>query len=332
MRLCLILSVLLVGTSPLWASEIGIQWPGWEVRTSEKAANKDYPLTNLLDNNPKTAWVFNRFDGYEPSTDVEYVKRMTTEFNHGIKKSITIRKGQDKTFICDGIGIINGYAKNSTIYQQNNRITKISLICSGGKNIWSKTYSLKETLDIQKLSIPHLRLNQIRISFDEVQAGNDDDLCISDLVLYHGKNIIPWLLTPSVICNKELGCDSSPMYMLLHGNKEVIPTIDNPNIYDVFSLPDNPNHVILFTGSNQLSLYDFKSDKYLYRQQFTGWAENFGWQTKTIAILQTYNYTNKNKTLRKHWYQLNIVDFSLKAIKAIPEKSRGFMRVVEMGC
>jgi hypothetical protein len=320
--------ILLVGTSPLWASRIGIQWPGWEVRTTEKFSLLKYPLTNMLDGKQDTAWVFNKWD-CEPNTDSESIKRMTTKFKHGIGTSITVKTGEDTTVFCDGIGIINGYAKNSTIYQQNNRITKITLNCTGPKTNWSKSYSLKESSEMQNLSIPHLRLNQIQIHFDEVKVGKDDDLCISELVLYRDKKPISWQLTPTVICNKELGCDACPSYVLLCSNKEVILTDDYSSIADVFPQPKNPNRVLLF-ANNQIFLFDFKLNKYVWRQSFAGRAENFGWKTNTCAYLLTYN--ENKKTHWGNWYMLNTVDFSWKKIKALPKKSRGFMRPVNMGC
>jgi hypothetical protein len=330
MRFYFVLFILLIETLPLWANQIGIQWPGWEILTSEKSSLCKYPLTNMIDGKPDTAWVFSKWGDYKPNGNIEYIKQMKAEFNHGIGTSITVKSGEDTTFICDGIQIINGYAKNSIIYQQNNRITKITLICSGPKIYWSKTYSLKETSKLQNLEIPHLRLKEIQIRFDEIEVGKYDDLCISELILYRDKKTIPWQLTPTVICNKELGCDASPNYILLQGSKKIKNYGDLINFVDIFPQPNNSNRVILFTPSNQLFLFDFKLNKYIWKQSFTGSAEKFGWQSQTCAYLQTYN--ERKGVHWSNWYILNTTDFSLKKIKAPPEKSRGFMRYVNIGC
>ena len=309
--------LLLLCLAPLCAESIA--WPGWEVYTLGNDGDSDsysfaYPITNMFDGNPRTACVR---DGLHISSTGE------EKYDHGIGTYFRIENTGKVPIICDGIGIINGYAKNQEIYQRNNRITQITIDClcpdkknPKGPNVdWKKTYALQETMEVQRLPLPHLHLWAIEITIDAVLSGKDDDLCISELVLYRGNTPISWGLTPTVRLSSYTDFTLSK---LIHGDQFVKLDGHSGTDFLVCPHPKAP-WILLLTeiGSNVFYLYDLRRDVCLWRQPFSGDGEGIGWQNNTKVILKTANKQN-----RVEWHCLDTVKHTWQRCAMPPKATR----------
>jgi hypothetical protein len=281
----------------------------------------------MLDGNPHTAWVFHKgWRDLPPGESWGYSDTPDASFNHGVGATIYISADQDTAFVCDGIGIINGYAKNGDSYRRNNRITQIALHCFGPNVHWHKSYALRETRALQRIPLPHLRLSYFSFNIDAVQTGMDDDLCISELVLYHGNTPIPWRLTPTVLSTPMMECDGRPTYTLVRGHRVVALNGHPDTTYSGF--PQAHTSRVLLLAKQQLYLYDLRRNVCVWRRAFTGTAERIGWQSPTQALLQTVD-------ARKHiyWYRLETRYLTWQRRDAPPQKTRGFLNdVTDHGC
>lgn len=288
-----------VVVTPLWAAMCGITWPEGEVSTSEISSSLQYPIANMLDGNPATAWVYHKaWRDLPPGVIGGYSDNPDAAFKHGVGAFIYVQTNWETPVICDSIGIINGYAKNNDIYQRNNRITQITLIYSGPKGNFEKAYTLRETLEMQRIPLPHFRLRRFFIRITAVKIGKDDDLCISELVLFHGNTPVPWRVTPIVLSTPTLECDGRPTYTLVHGQKEV--ALSGHKALSYYGFPQLHTSRVLLLGSQELILYDLRRCLVVWRHTFTGTATQIGWQNTTQALFQT-----EDRHKRPHWYRFD---------------------------
>ena len=121
---------------------------------------KRYPVRNLVDNNPLTAWVF------EPKFSSQ-------------KKTIGMAMKFSESIDLDGISIINGYAKSESLYKANNAIELFELILSSGQRL---QFECLESLKPQNFNFKKQKLDWIILIVKKVRRGTRyDDLCISEL-------------------------------------------------------------------------------------------------------------------------------------------------------
>src|SRR5574340_870869 len=177
-------------------------YPGWQITSSDDMwaiergpVGKQYPLTNLTDGDPRTAWVFEgvkwdgkpRSDAYRPITD--------RPFGHGEGQWVQFTSLAKDAPIIDAVGIINGYAKDAATYRRNNRITQVRLEPDGwyppetGRDAtwqpkWRRVASLREGRGMQIVPIPRTRLRQLTLYVERAAGGPDNDLCISEIQLF----------------------------------------------------------------------------------------------------------------------------------------------------
>ena len=122
--------------------------------------NKLYPVGNVRDNNPTTAWV----EGKSDNGVGEWI-----EFYFDLGKSIS------------SIKIINGYGKNGAIYQANNRVKRIKIsFCDNTSFI---TELEDGNLEPQKVMLPETKnVKNVKITILEVYNGTKyNDTCISEV-------------------------------------------------------------------------------------------------------------------------------------------------------
>jgi len=137
------------GTYTILSSEYG-----------ENVVDKKYPVSNAIDENPATAWVFegkySEFKGF---------KGLLISF--------------DKELEIDGISIINGYAKNDSIYKQNNSVSEFEIIFS---NKSKQQFKCNETLEYQDFHFPKQKVKWVIIKVLSERKGTKyNDLCISEI-------------------------------------------------------------------------------------------------------------------------------------------------------
>ena len=131
-----------------------------EMWTDASSSMKKYPVRNIADNNPLTAWVF------EPEASSQ-------------KEVIGMAMQFSEPYELDGISIINGYAKSEALYKANNSIESFELILSTGEKI---EFSCQETMQTQTFNFDKQKLDWIILIVKKIRKGTKyNDLCISEL-------------------------------------------------------------------------------------------------------------------------------------------------------
>lgn len=321
----LFLGLVLLSAVPLWAALCGIAWPGWQVSTSEVSSSRTYPLTHLLDGDPATAWVYHKaWRDLPPGVAWGYAEDPDARFNHGVDTTLYLEA--DQSFVCDGIGLINGYAKSSRTYWRNNRITHVTIHAYGPNHTqWNTTVTLRITRAIQRIPVPHLRMQNLTITITAVDPGADDDLCISELVLYRQNTPIPWCLSHTVLSTEMHECDGYPAYTLWCGRRIVTLDGHERTTYTGFMQP-HAARVMLLAGQT-LYLYDFNFDTYVLSQHFIGKACRLGWISNTQAVLQT-----EDDRHRVRWYRMDARQLTWQRCPSPSEKDKHKLHYFSDGC
>jgi len=276
-----------------WAA---MQWPGWRIETWEDSISSTYPLTNLIDGNMQTAWVFNK--AVLPRQDFQ-----PGPFQHGVGRTLRVESEQKLTL--DGIALTNGYTKDAATYRRNNRIRKISINLYDGKS-HTYTFSLRDTLGLQRCPFPKARVSAITITFKQVDAGPDDDLCISELALLSHGTPVPWDLTPFVVTNdaNTACCGGTELRLRTLGGLAV-PGPDGKPLDFVAAAPQPGTHNMLLATSRRLYLFDLARGQYLHQQPLPGeltLEPSIGWldaHTAAVAVAPEYDDWE-----HQVWYEL----------------------------
>jgi len=299
--------------------------------TSEVKCGTRYPITNMFDGRPDTAWVYNKYwrhlaPGESPEDD-----NPEQRFDHGVGTTITIDTSdfpRCTSFVADGLGIINGYAKSDAVYRRNNRITKIHIDCEGegrGDTNWAGTFTLQEVQQLQRINFPHQRWLSIDIRVDAVSIGPDDDLCISELVLYNHGKPMPWRMTSCVLCNDsdDCGCGGGPTYKLFRHSQGSLAHV-NSTFDAIAGIAPQPasDHVVWY-AHDTLFLYDMRHDAILL--QWKAPAITFlGW----VNAHRAYIFTEAKKST--HWYLLNGDNYTLQPCRP-PDENTEFQTFAKLG-
>lgn len=126
----------------------------------ENVVLKKYPVSNLIDGNPSTAWVFEK--AYSDFKDF---------------KGLLICMDSEEEI--DGISIINGYAKSDSLYKQNNTVSNFEIIFPDQSKY---NYSCNETLDFQNFQFSKRKVKWLIIKVISERKGTKyNDLCISEI-------------------------------------------------------------------------------------------------------------------------------------------------------
>lgn len=297
--------------------EDSVQWPGWQIETNEYTQSTRYPLSQMFDGNPATAWVYHKaWRDLPPGMCWGESDNPEENFNHGIGTKIILSTdvcNDGETFTADGIGIINGYAKNQAIYRRNNRITRIYVTCEGENQPWEKLCGLKESMQLQRISFPRQELLTITLEIDDVDVGADDDLCISELVFYNHGKFVPWRATTTVLYNYYYGCSGDPViyYSLLKMNGQPVHHHGKPVNYLIGKarLPDTG--ISLLGADNTLYIYNFTIGKFIAEQTFPGSIDQLGWIDNEHAVVRI-----SGKRGKVRWYSFILPSLRWKAIPA----------------
>lgn len=125
--------------------------------------NQKYPVENIFDNNPNSAWVKGK-----PGD--------------GIGEWIEV--GFEPEFNLSQIKIINGYAKSKEIYSANNRVKKVVVNFSNGK---PQEFILQDNiLGFQTLKLPKpVKVDSLKITIKDIYQGTKyNDTCISEIQFF----------------------------------------------------------------------------------------------------------------------------------------------------
>ncbi|MHB9026245.1 MAG: NADase-type glycan-binding domain-containing protein [Armatimonadota bacterium] len=287
----------------------GITWPGWRVETSEVSDAPGYPITFMFDSSAKSAWVHHFVP--DPKS-FESLPRNPAP--HGVGATISISCDAQylnrQFFTIDGLGIINGYAKDSATYWRNNRIRAIRVHLRMKNDTWGQTFSLRETREVQRISFPRQSVSQIEIEVVKVDQGQDDDLCISELMLFNRSKRIPWNLTPVVLYNPQNDCGCGGLsFSLMHAVGTMLPKefAGADQVRGVTFQPGTSR--MLLSSDHTLNLYDFATRAVLYQHKFRNYITELSWMSANTAYITTstkpidgktttYRFSSRQKTLR----------------------------------
>ena len=279
-----------------------VQWPGWLVETDEDYLSTSYPLANMLDGDPRTAWVFNKKLSYKPAPgDVH---------RHGQGTELRLCTDDGRAVSIDGIGIINGYAKSTETYRKNNRIREITVDTRdgnpNGKGV--TTIPLEDMSGLQKFALPPTATARIAITFTAVDPGPADDLCVSELVLYHQGKPLNWGVTPIVVAHDsshgECGCGEGPSFELRTRDNKPMASPEGHRIAFLAVARRPGSSTLLLAAEHRYYLYDLAKSKYLYQGPFTGTLDTLGWEDEDTAYLALA--PRVFDTAHRSWYRLSL--------------------------
>lgn len=298
----LVLAVSLCLTVRADGASATVQWPGWLVETDEDYLSTQYPLADMLDGNPRTAWVFNKqFSDKRAPGDV---------YRHGQGTELRFCTDDGRAVAIDGIGIINGFAKSPETYRKYNRIREITVDTRdgnpNGKGV--TTIRLNDTPGLQKFALPPTATARIAIAFTAVDPGPVDDLCVSELVLYHRGKPLHWGMTPIVVAHDsshgEDGCGGGPFFELRTRDNKPMASPEGKPIRFLAVARRPGSSTLLLATERRYYLYDLAKSKYLYQGPFTGTLDTLGWEDEHTAYLALA--PRVFDTAHRSWYRLAI--------------------------
>lgn len=176
-------------------------WHGWKVETGERAwAKKEdikYPIWQMFDRDPKTAWVQT---GVKSIAKDDYDKpRVELTFPRAIN--------------LDEIRLMNGYNKDEKTFTANSRITDIEILANGER---IKATRLSDKMGWHTVSLPKRKYSNLTIRVRSVNHGSDRDIAISEIsLLSKGKEVGPPKPT-LVVASKGDECGCGKNAELLH--------------------------------------------------------------------------------------------------------------------
>ncbi len=123
-------------------------------------AYKQYSVGNAIDEDPQTAWVFEK-----SKSRVKDVIGLL--FNFDTEQNI------------DGISLINGYAKNDSLYNKNSSVEEFEILLPNHKKYHFKC---SPTMKFQSFKFPQQKVKWMIFKVTKIKQGTVyDDLCISEI-------------------------------------------------------------------------------------------------------------------------------------------------------
>jgi hypothetical protein len=279
-----------------------LAFPGWQVSTCEDAYANDelsgglrrYPISNLLDGDITTAWVFEgpKWDGIRD--EYGYVARPGHAFQGGVGQWIEICSLSNTPPLVDAVGLTNGYAKDASTYLRNNRITRISLQASDarGRRLWQQTADLKPVMWMQVIPIPETPADRITLTVEQVDSGHDNDLCISEIQLYYKGRAVIQKPPPYVLYSPgdECGCGWTAYLVDLRGRPRALAERTEDWWAPAYSFPPNGRLVaitLVTDTGDSLVVADLTTGRTVLRTSDPGQITAADWITNTKLRLTT---------------------------------------------
>ena len=141
----------------------------------------------------KVEWNFTKERSMKSIDDtIDYLLTDYNEESGGVGPIITKENISDYYSEVNQVAIINGYAKDDTLWKNNNRVKKIKLTIDGSKEY---VLELEDTKDLQLFDINYKNddiTKKINMKFEilEVYPGEKyDDTCLTSIYLSGGSNV-----------------------------------------------------------------------------------------------------------------------------------------------
>ncbi len=168
------------------------RWHGWRIETGEelwqKRRHTGYPIPQMFDKDPKTAWVSSG-GFYDEMAISEGKPRVLAP----LRERYWITLTPDKAARIDEIRLMNGYNKDSATFGRNARITKVDVFGSTGDGVQKiGAFKLADAMGWRSIRLPAKRYVELRIEVTAIRRGTDPDIAISELrLLDRGKDVGP---------------------------------------------------------------------------------------------------------------------------------------------
>ena len=193
--------------------ETGIEFAGWQIKTSENiyagARHTSYPIQNLFDRKPETAWVY---------SGIDYPKPVMKEGLHYPGDYVIDIHPNQPTWM-DELRIMNGYNKSSGSFRENSRAVEIQIfdeewpVISYGDDQTPKykvplrTIKLSDTTGMKSIELPKRKYAHLKIRISKIKRGPTDDLCLSEIqIRAGGEDLIPFPKVFESTQGDECGC------------------------------------------------------------------------------------------------------------------------------
>lgn len=185
---------------------------GYEYHEDPVAPYHEYFIGNMLDGDPKTAWmVGGRYRYVDRGSYADLVADPRGDYVPNLFINFP------KTMMVDGIRIMPGYNKSPEIFARNNRITKIAFRDAKWSEYFDKdeppiaTATFKDEMGWQTATFAPRELDGIKIEINDWVKGKDNDFCISEIQLLSGGKPVAWQLTPLLLstAGSECGCGTT---------------------------------------------------------------------------------------------------------------------------
>lgn len=193
----------------------GIRWHGWEVTTSENLfwgrTHRSYPLTNLLDGDPRTAWVYSGPRKHPPGEEP--------------RDRYAIEVLPSKSVTLDGLRIMNGYNKSDRTFANNRRVVKLTVFAADD---WEKKRPLKvahlpDRPGWHSIPLPRRKYaSGIRIVLNQFAGGKEQDIALSELQLTNRGRRIAMGMPRAVLATEGSSCGCGTIWSAVTRKGEVI--------------------------------------------------------------------------------------------------------------
>jgi len=204
-----LLPVLVWGLCPAFADYVPthIEWPGWRMASSENLyAGRRYsrfPLTYLVDGDPRTAWVFSGTGRCRDGWPSRYALALVPE----------------EPVVIDSLALMNGYQRSRALFLRNNRVAQMRLSVNGKV---LKTVALPDTMGWHRVSLPRQAVRVLQIEFLDFYRGRDNDLGLSELALLNRGRPLDMSLPQAVLFRQGRAEGGGAVGVLLSRQGEVL--------------------------------------------------------------------------------------------------------------
>lgn len=239
-----------------------IWWPGHTVGYTLYGQPKhQYSLVNMLDGDPKTAWMIG------PINEIQTSGGSIGRSEPAIYIAVP---GRGKI---DGIRIMPGYNKSKAIFERNNRITEVEIWDVHQPGGWSvhgdydqliAKAEFKDEMGWQVVRFDPVEVDWLQIDIKNWVEGSDDDICISEIQLLRDGKPIDWNLTPVVLSTHGAENAEGSVWNVLRKNGEVIRQAGQ--FYDPFQINETDRLVASWTSSKTDTIYwilDIETGKFV---------------------------------------------------------------------
>ncbi len=292
-----------------------VMFPGWRITTSEDAwANeelrkgmKHYPISNLVDGDLTTAWVFEGPKGDAAVIEHNHIRSTGAAFGSGVSEWIEFEAISPDAPMIDAVGIVNGYAKSPAIYMRNNRVTRIRVDGGGSswKPEWTKSADIQQVMWTQVIPVPETRGDRVRITVEAVERGEDNDLCISELQLYHrGQAVLP-VPPPHMLysAGSDCGCGDTGYLVDLLGRPTHEEGLFAECYWPILAFSKEGRRIALSSReTGGLVVADVRTGRTLYEASDVGHVTDVEWTSRTEVRIAVWLSTAR----AKEWWELDL--------------------------